>query len=89
MNALNKTLSLLPFKINLTSLMYAIVIDTVIYFITIWAIVYLSHRYEVHHIRKPIIAAYTIFSIIFVSVFKFLLLSLAFTGITYIMCLYF
>ncbi len=89
MNALNQKLSLLPFKVNIGSLMYSIAIDTIIYIIAIWAIIYLSHQYEAYHIRKPIIATYTILSLVFVSIFKFLLLSLAMVGITYIMCLYF
>ncbi|GAB6078519.1 hypothetical protein [Hydrogenobaculum acidophilum] len=83
--SLQPLLGLLPFHINLSNLMYAIIIDTVIYFITIWAIVYVSHKYDAIHIRKPAIASYTILSLFFISIFKFALLSLAFIGIVYIL----
>jgi len=82
---LNQLLGSLPFHINLSSLMYAIVVDTTIYFATIWAIVYISHKYDAIHLRKPAILSYTILSLFFVSILKFALLSLAFIGITYLL----
>jgi len=65
--------------------MYAIVVDTIIYFATIWAIVYISHKYDAIHLRKPAILSYTILSLFFVSILKFALLSLAFIGIIYLL----
>ena len=82
---LNQLLGSLPFHINLLSLMYAIVVDTIIYFATIWAIVYISHKYDAIHLRKPAILSYTILSLFFVSILKFALLSLAFIGIIYLL----
>ena len=82
---LNQLLGSLPFHINLSSLMYVIIVDTIIYFATIWAIVYISHKYDAMHIRKPVISGYTILSLFFVSTIKFALLSLAFIGITYLL----
>ncbi len=88
-NSASKTLQpllgLLPFHINLSGLMYAIIIDTILYFITIWAIVYISHKYDAIHIRKPAIVSYTILSLFFISIFKFALLSLAFVSVVYIL----
>jgi len=82
--SLKTFLGLLPFHINLSNLMYAIIIDTVVYFATIWTIVYISHKYDAVHIRKPAIASYTILSLFFISIFKFVLLSLAFIGVVYV-----
>jgi len=83
--SLGQLLGSLPFRAGLSDLMYAILIDTLIYFATIWAIVYISHKYDAMHIRKPVISGYTILSLFFISTIKFTLLSLAFIGITYLL----
>ncbi|MGC9287004.1 MAG: hypothetical protein ACP5E7_05585 [Hydrogenobaculum sp.] len=81
----NQLLGFLPFHINLSSLMYAIIVDTIIYFATIWAMIYISHKYDAIHLRKPAILSYTLLSLFFISIIKFALLSLAFIGIIYLL----
>ncbi len=86
MKTQNDILGLLPSNLNLSSLIYALIIDTIVYAIAVWSIIYIAQKYDATYIRKPAITIYTILGLFFISILKFLIMSLAFIGMVYLIC---
>jgi len=68
--------------------MTSLIADTVLYFITIVIINYITHSYDTKYLRKPLIMGYSLFSFFFSSPIKFAILSFVSIVVTFLLAVF-
>jgi len=68
--------------------MTSLIADTVLYFITIIIINYITHSYDTKYLRKPLIMGYSLLGFFYFSPIKFAILSFVSIVVTFLLAVF-
>ena len=73
-------------KLNLeNNLAVLLIIDTILYFVTTWVVIYITHLYDVKYLEKPLLVLYNLLGLFLFDPLKFAVLSFSTVVVTFLL----
>jgi len=70
------------------SLAVSLIIDTILYFVTTGAVIYIAHLYDAKYLEKPLLVLYNLLGLFLFSPLKFALLSFGTVAVTFLLSVF-
>jgi len=76
-------------KLNLeNNLAVLLIIDTILYFVTTWVVIYITHLYDVKYLEKPLLVLYNLLGLFLFDPLKFAVLSFSTVVVTFLLAVF-